>query len=209
MVTAAALLVPLASGGSFAGPEAGTAVFFTMLAVCAAGLLVVTGPRSPLTPATVVLAAAGGLVTGLGVFMLMPFERAGSPLAGRLPGGLGWLILALVVAVPCWVLVDAERRQPGQGAYAFWQLSAVAAVIVFATALVAIRLFPGAIPDIVPVSVVWQGDGPAKALQYAREQSAVEAVDPYVLPLFIGSVLFGILAVVATLGRRPRPARAA
>ena len=69
--------------------------------------------------------------------------------------------------------------------------SGVAALTVFVTAVVAIRFFPAAIPDIVPASIVWQGDGPAKAVEYARAQSAVEAIDPDVLPLLVATLLLG------------------
>jgi hypothetical protein len=146
-------------------------------------------------------------MTGLTVFAVLPFERAGAALAGRAPAAAGWILAGLLLlVVPAWVVVRVERQEAGQGGFAIVQLSAVALLMVFATALVTIQLFPDAIPEIVPASVVWQGDGPAKAIEYAREQSAVEAGDPYVLPLIISALLFAVLGLLSTIGtRRMRP----
>jgi hypothetical protein len=199
----AAVLAPTATGGQIAGSDAAAAVLLCLLGIGAVALLPVVSRRSPVTQTALALGSLGGVITGLAWFALMPFERAGSALAGRLPGGLGWILAgAVVLTIPCAVFVMTERREPGQGGYALWHVSAVAALTVFATAVVIIRLFPGAIPDIVPARVVWQGDGPAAAAQYARDQSAIEAVDPYVLPLVIGILLLCSEGVVAALTRR-------
>jgi hypothetical protein len=203
VLATAATVVPRVSGEGTGGSARGTVVLICLLGICALGLLA-TVRWSPMTATTLALSSAGGLVTGLCLFALMPFERAGAPLAGRVPWGVGWLVVGvLVLAVPCVALVRAEDREPGQASYAVWHLCAVAALTIFAAAVVAIRLFPGSIPDIVPVSIVWQGDGPAKALQYARDQSAIEAVDPYVLPLLVATLLLAVQgAATAVNGRR-------
>ena len=205
-LAAAPLLVPAALGGRTAGLDQAAVVLMCLLAICACGLLAVTSHSSPLTATTVALATGGGIVTGLSIFALMPFERAGAALAGRVPADLGWAGVGVVaVVVPIVVLIKAEQGGPGQSAYALWHLSGVAALTVFVTAVVAIRFFPAAIPDIVPASIVWQGDGPAKAVEYARAQSAVEAIDPYVLPLLVATLLLGTQGLLTTARSLIRP----
>ncbi len=205
-VAGAAGILPSSSGGSIAGPDSATWVLMGLLGICGAALLFVAAPGSPMTVTTRAQATVGGTVTGLACFALMPFAGSGAPLAGRLPAGFGWLLAgSMVVAAPWAVAAWGERRAPDQGGYGLWHLTAVAALMVFTAAVVVIRLFPDAVPDIVPASGVWQGDGSVKAVQDAHEQSAIEAVDPYVLPLVIAALLLcGEVVVTATARRRLR-----
>src|SRR4051794_9302224 len=135
-LAAASLLVPPALGGSTAGLDGPAVVLMCLLAICGGGLLAVTSPRSPLTAATVALATGAGVVAGLSIFALMPFERAGTALAGRVPADLGWIGVSVVmVAVPIAALIKTEEGGPGQSAYALWHLTGVAALTVFVAAV--------------------------------------------------------------------------
>ena len=105
----APLLVPAALGGRTAGLDQAAVVLMCLLAICACGLLAVTSQGSPLTATTVALATGGGVVTGLSIFALMPFERAGAALAGRVPADLGWAGVGVVAVVGTYRCADQGR----------------------------------------------------------------------------------------------------
>ena len=173
-----------------------------MVAICGLGLWIVSSGRSPVLGPTLVLATGGGVVAGLGLFVVMPFERGGSALAGRAPAGLGWMLAGVLVAgVPIAVLLLAEQVADRQSAHALWHLCSVAPLTTFAAAVIAIRSAPGAVPDLVPRAAAWQGDGVTGMLVH---QNSVEALDPYVLPLLVATLLLGG-RVLTTFVVRPRP----
>jgi hypothetical protein len=184
-----------------AGNDGARLVLSGMLGVCLAAQLitVVEGRRDGAAPRL----TGAAVVAGVGLWALLPYDRVAAPLAVRGPGGLAtWLLCA----AGCFALARRAAQPLGRELTVddVLHVIGVAGITVFFVALTAIQVFPGSIPDIVHPSQVSPGDGLATAVQVARGQSAIEAVDAYVLPLVLATLALlaqAALATARTLGR--------
>jgi hypothetical protein len=203
VLAGAALLTPGPHGVDLAGNDGARLVLSGMLGVCLAAQLVtvVEGRRDTAAPRL----TGAAVIAGVGLWVLLPYDRVAAPLAMRGPGGVAtWLLCA----VACFALAR-RAAQPLERELTVddvLHVVGVAGLTVFCVALTALHVFPGSIPDIVTPGQV-SGDGLATAVQVARGQSAIEAVDAYVLPLVLATLALlaqAALATARTLGL-PRP----
>ena len=139
-----------------------------------------------------------GLVAGCATFVVMPFERDGSPLAASLPGHGRWLVLVAFGAPVAAAWSTGKRlRRADQAVMAALYGCVFAILLVSLLGLSAIALFPSRIPDIVgPVMT----PGTTQAARLAA--NATEATDPYLGLLLLGGLLAAILWVISRPPKR-------
>jgi hypothetical protein len=187
------LVVGYGASGLFRpGPKA-VPLAALLLTLYAAVSLWITSRSSRVGRASLATGIVAGLVAGLASFVVMPFERDGSPLAGGLPGQGDWLVLVVFGApAAAAVLTGRRTRHADQAVMAALSASVFAIVLVALLGLSAIALFPDRIPDIVgPVMT-------PHASEAARQAAnATEAADPYLGLMLLGALLAAVLCAMS------------
>jgi hypothetical protein len=172
--------------------------FALLLTLVAAACLAMTAHSSRLGRAGLVSGIAAGLVAGAAGFVVLPFERIGTPLADRLPGHGTWLALTVFVAPAAAALLTGRRtRRAEQAVMAALCAGASAALLVALAGLSAIVLLPDRVPNIVgPVMP------PGATAAQRQLENSIEASDPYFGLLLFGALLGAVLWVMARPPRR-------
>jgi hypothetical protein len=135
-------------------------------------------------------------MAGAAGFLVLPFERIGTPLAHEVPGHGAWLAAVPFAAPAAAALATGLRtRRSDQAVMAALCAGAFAAQLIALAGFSAIVFLPDRVPDIVG-PVMFPG---ATAAQQQLENS-IEASDPY-----FGLLVFGALlaAVLWTMARPP------
>ena len=170
--------------------------FALVLTLVVAAILAVTARSSRLGGTALISGITAGLMAGAAGFLVLPFERIGTPLAHEVPGHGAWLAAVPFVAPAAAALATGLRtRRSDQAVMAALCAGAFAAQLVALAGFSAIVFLPDRVPDIVG-PVMFPG---ATAAQQQLENS-IEASDPY-----FGLLVFGALlaAVLWTMARPP------
>ena len=180
---ATGLLQPIHAGRAFA----------LTVTLCAAAGVATTARTSRLGGAALAAGAATGLVAGLAAFVVLPFERSGTPLADGLPGHGRWLALVVFGAPAVAALVAGARTlRADQAVMAALCAGTVAALSVALLGLNAIALFPERVPDAAGRLML---PGTSAAARHAED--VIAASDPYAGLLIFGALLAAILLGMA------------
>ena len=172
--------------------------FALILTLVTAAFLAMTARGSRLGGTALAAGTVAGLVAGAAGFVVLPFERDGTPLAHALPGHGTWLALLVFGAPAAAALLTARRtREAEQAVMAALCAGACAAQLIALAGLSAIVLLPDRVPDIVgPVM-------PAGMTAAQRQiENSIEASDPYFGLLVFGALLASVLWVMARPPRR-------
>jgi hypothetical protein len=172
--------------------------FALMLTLSTAAFLAVTSQSSRLGGTGLVSGAVAGLVACAAGYVVLPFDRAGTPLAHGLPGHGTWLAL-LVFGAPAAaaVLTGRRTREAEQAVMAALCTGACAALLIALAGLSAIVFLPDRVPDIVgPVM-------PAGTTAAQRQlENSIGASDQYFGLLVFGALLASVLWIMARPPRR-------
>jgi hypothetical protein len=195
-VLLASFLFTLALADGVAGRSdsgRGGVVVSLMLTLSAAVFLAITARSTRFASAGLAFGTAAGVVAGLAGFVVMPFERAGAPLADGLPGHGRWLVPVVFGAPAAAALLTGRRtRRTDQAVMAALCAGTFAALLVALLGLGAIALFPGRVPDIAGSMMA---PGTSSAARHAED--VIEASDPYAGLLVFGALLAALLWAAA------------
>ena len=172
--------------------------FTLALTLVTAAFLAMTARGSRVSGTPLAAGALAGLAAGAAGFVVLPFERAGTPLAHGLPGQGTWLALVVFGAPATVALLTGRRaRSAEQAVMAALCAGATAAMLAALLGFSAIVFLPGRVPDIVgPVM-------PSGATAAQRQlENTIEASDPYFGLLVFGASLAAVLWVMARPPRR-------
>jgi hypothetical protein len=168
-------------------------VFALVVTLCAGACVAMTARASRLGSAALSAGVAAGIVAGLAAFVVLPFERSGTPLADGLPGHGRWLALIVFGAPAAAALVVAGRTRRGdQPVMAALCAGAVAALSAALLGLNAIALFPDSVPKVAGRMML---PGTSAAARHAED--VIVASDPYAGLLVFGALLAAILLGMA------------
>jgi hypothetical protein len=172
--------------------RSGTA-FALVLTLVVAAVLAMTARSSRLGGTAMISGIAAGLLAGAAGFVVLPFERIGTPLAGGLPGHGTWLAAVPFAAPAAGALVTRLRDgRSDQAVMAALGAAALAALLIALAGLSAIVFFPGRVPDIVgPVMA------PGATAAQRQLENSIEASDPYWGLLVFGALLAAVLWAMA------------
>ena len=167
--------------------------FALVLTLVVAAVLAMTARSTRLGATAMVSGIAAGLVAGAAGFVVLPFERIGTPLAHGLPGHGTWLaVLPFAAPAAAALLTGMRTRRSDQAVMAAVTSATFAALLVALAGLSAIVLLPGSVPDIVgPVML------PEATAAQRQLENSIEASDPYFGLLLLGALLAGVLWAMA------------
>jgi hypothetical protein len=174
-------------------------MFALVLTLVVAAFLAMTAHGTRIGGTALMSGIGAGLVAGAAGFIVLPFERIGTPLADGLPGHGTWLAALPFAAPAAAALVTGLRtRGSDQAVMAALCAAAFGALVIALGGLSAIIFLPDKVPDIVgPVMV------PGATAAQRQLENTIEASDPYFGLLVFGALLAAVLWAMA----RP-PARA-
>ena len=174
-------------------------IFALVLTLVVAAFLAMTARTSRLGGTAMISGIGAGLVAGAAGFVVLPFERIGTPLAHGLTGHGTWLAVLPFAAPAAAALVTGLRtRSSDQSVMAALSAAASGALLIALAGLSAIIFLPDRVPDIVgPVML------PGATAAQRQLENSIEASDPYFGLLVFGALLAAVLWTMA----RP-PARA-
>jgi hypothetical protein len=167
--------------------------FALVLTLVVAAIFALTARNSRLGATAMISGIAAGLVAGAAGFVVLPFERIGTPLADGLPGHGAWLAMVPFAAPAAAALVTQRRTsRSDQAVMAALGAAALAALLIALAGLSAIVFFPGSVPDIVgPVMI------PSATAAQRQLENSIEASDPYWGLLVFGALLAAVLWAMA------------
>ena len=135
-----------------------------------------------------------GLIAGAAGFVVLPFERIGTPLAHGLPGHGTWLaVLPFAAPAAAALVTGTADPQLGSGGHGGAQRGRGRCALLIALAgLSAIIFLPDRVPDIVgPVML------PGATAAQRQLENSIEASDPYFGLLVFGALLAAVLWAMA------------
>ena len=173
-------------------------ILLVVLAVQVAAAVELTSPSSRLTPVTL-LAGPALAVVAAGAWILPRLWAPGLPVNGT--GALLTLELGALVAA---ALVGLCTRDLVQATIAGLWAAAVGSFLAFTGSMLAISYIASSVPNPQGRAVL-----PSAAAVQRLAENRIEALDGYLVLLFVSLLLAGFLRVAVPLARRAAPARAA
>ena len=168
--------------------------FALVLTLVVAAFLAMTARTTRLGGTAMISGIGAGLVAGAAGFVVLPFERIGTPLAHGLPGHGTWLAVAAVRGSRRRGAPDRDGG-PAARIRRSWRRScaaAVGALLIALAGLSAIIFLPDNVPDIVgPVML------PGATAAQRQLENSIEASDPYFGLLVFGALLAAVLWAMA------------
>ncbi len=167
--------------------------FALVLTLVVGAFLAMTARTTRLDGAAMIGGIGAGLIAGAAGFVVLPFERVGTPLAHGLPGHGTWLAALPFAAPAAAALVTGRRtRSSDQAVMAALCAAAVGALMIALAGLSAIIFLPDKVPDIVgPVML------PGATAAQRQLENSIEASDPYFGLLVFGALLAAVLWAMA------------
>jgi len=174
-------------------------LFALVLTMVVAAFLAMTARTTRLGGTAMISGIGAGLVAGAAGFVVLPFERIGTPLAHGLPWqGTGLAALPFAAPAVAALVTGWRARRSDQAVMAALCAAALGALLIALAGLSAIVFLPERVPDIVgPVMI------PGATAAQRQLENSIEASDPYFGLLVFGALLAALLWAMA----RP-PARA-
>ena len=168
-------------------------MFAFVLTLVVAAFLAMTARTTRLGGTAMISGIGAGLVAGAAGFVVLPFERIGTPLAHGLPGHGTWLAALPFAAPAAAALVTGVRiRRSDQAVMAALCAAASGALLIALAGLSAIVFLPDRVPDIVgPVML------PGATAAQRQLENSIEASDPYFGLLVFGALLAAVLWAMA------------